>query len=309
MKRPRPALLTLNGLQLDGVRIHILSLSAATHTSVLGSEIRGQSANPTPAPLIAFNNIASLKTEKRANELSKRDADAVNYSKSLLDQGDTLVFIKYPNGQRVFDATGFEIRDKHRVHSEKLLATGSAVFKKLLEDNWCQHRAKSRNKLIGKMPDGVKYVLDLTPPNEGDDALELTAELSCPTGILLWHHSVGRLGVSKDLIGGKDETTVRSDHIQERASSSSRAQAVKSVLNGGVGSINPSYAVPKTVDVGGQLDYDPIRHRTGIERLLQVIEGKDPRLDSAPKVWTLAALAKHFDCARVVVSHNPCILC
>jgi hypothetical protein len=52
------------------------------------------------------------------------------------------------------------------------------------------------------------------------------------------------------------------------------------------------------------LEYCPIRHRTGIERLLQVIEGKDPRLDSAPKVWTLVTLAKYFGCAKVVVSFS-----
>lgn len=35
------------------------------------------------------------------------------------------------------------------------------------------------------------------------------------------------------------------------------------------------------------LDYCPIWHRAGIERLLQVIEKKEPRLDSATKIWTL----------------------
>lgn len=50
------------------------------------------------------------------------------------------------------------------------------------------------------------------------------------------------------------------------------------------------------------LEYCPIRHRAGIERLLQFIEGKHPRLDSAPKVWTLFVLAKYFDCTNVVVS-------
>lgn len=56
------------------------------------------------------------------------------------------------------------------------------------------------------------------------------------------------------------------------------------------------------VSVKEALEYSPIRHRTGIERLLQAIEGKNPRLDSAPKVWTLVVLADHFGCAKVVVS-------
>ena len=40
-----------------------------------------------------------------------------------------------------------------------------------------------------------------------------------------------------------------------------------------------------------------MRHRSAIERLVQAIENADPRLDSAPKVWTFFAVAKYFDCA------------
>ena len=46
-----------------------------------------------------------------------------------------------------------------------------------------------------------------------------------------------------------------------------------------------------------QPDYSQLRHRSAIERLLQVIEGNDPMLDSAPKMWTFYAIAKFFDCA------------
>lgn len=50
-------------------------------------------------------------------------------------------------------------------------------------------------------------------------------------------------------------------------------------------------------------EYSNIRHRLGIQRLLQVLEGRDPDLDSAPKVWTLWVLAKYFDCTPSVVSY------
>lgn len=55
------------------------------------------------------------------------------------------------------------------------------------------------------------------------------------------------------------------------------------------------------VDQTSVPEYCPIRHRAGIGRLLRVLEGKDPRLDSAPKVWTLFVLAKYFDCTAAVV--------
>lgn len=44
-------------------------------------------------------------------------------------------------------------------------------------------------------------------------------------------------------------------------------------------------------------EYSPLRHRSAIERLVQAIENADPKLDSAPKVWTFFAVAKYFDCA------------
>ncbi|KUJ06396.1 uncharacterized protein LY89DRAFT_726581 [Mollisia scopiformis] len=258
-------------------------------------------------PLRAFSNGPPPSQVKKENEqLAARDNNAVNYSKALLEHGDTLVIIRYPNEAKVYDATGFEIRDRHRVHSEKLLATGSSKFKHMLEDEWYQHRAKRRNKLIGNMPIGIKYVLDLTPPEEGDDALELTSELSCPTGILLWRNAAARCNISDNLVGGKDETTVRPDPVQTQPQdlsghgATSRAQAVAFVLNSAASNTSPSEKSAAEPDEAPILDYDPIRHRTGIERLLQVIEGKDPRIDSAPKVWTLAVLAKHFECTSVV---------
>lgn len=52
-------------------------------------------------------------------------------------------------------------------------------------------------------------------------------------------------------------------------------------------------------------EYCPIRHRAGIVRLLQVIEGKNPRLDFAPKVWTLFSIAHYFDCTSIIVRSSP----
>lgn len=266
------------------------------------------------APVVhAFNNnppsqpqSPNRKNNRKLQE--NRMLQSVNYTKSLLEDGDTLVFIKYPNDQKVYDATGFEIRTRHRVHSEKLLATGSSKFAEMLNDEWHQHRIQRRHGLIGGLPTGIKYVLDLTPAEEGDEALQLTAELSCPTGILLWHHAAGRVGISETLVGGKDETNVPSwskeeSEIDIQGESSLRAQQVNSVINGiNVVTPPPNSKVDKTNPPESEaLDYDPIRHRTGIERLLQVIEGKNPRLDSAPKVWTLAVLAKHFDCTSTVM--------
>lgn len=291
----------------------------------------------------------------------QRDKNAVEYSKSVLDQGDTLVLIKYPNDKPAYDVTGFPLSNLHRVHSENLLATGSEVFKFRLNNEWFNHRAAKKAGVFPGLPDGIKYVIDLTPPEEGDDALQLTADLSCSAGIRNWHTAQSRLQIAHSLICGKDETTTRQSAIsqptspirsadRDRSGASELSTAVTSMINGEKS--GSSYlgvlpdtkrarkeddtAVPENCDSHDKvrdqvhfeeespkddvtaatsdgnasehrgddevLDYCPIRHRAGIERLLQVTEGKDPRLDSAPKVWTLAFLAKYFDCASTVVS-------
>ena len=49
-----------------------------------------------------------------------------------------------------------------------------------------------------------------------------------------------------------------------------------------------------------QLEYSPIRHRFAIERVLLALQGTDPVLDSATKVWTTFAVAKNLD-----IIHSP----
>jgi hypothetical protein len=289
----------------------------------------------------------------------QRDRNAVEYSKAVLDRGDTLVLIKYPNNQPAYDATGFPLRNLHRVHSKKLLATESEVFKVLLGSEWLNHRAAKRAGVFPGLPEGIKFVIDLTPPEEGDEALQFTADLSCSAGVLHWHTASSRLNIARSQICGKDETTslptspVKPED-RNRTGVSELSTTVTSIMSGeasgssylgglpdirplnGGGSTAGFANVPGRFSANGDalrfhdfkeeslkdegisagcddkvsqpladeevLDYCPIRHRAGNERLLQVIEGKDPRLDSAPKVWTLAVLAKHFDCASTVVS-------
>ena len=49
-----------------------------------------------------------------------------------------------------------------------------------------------------------------------------------------------------------------------------------------------------------QLEYSPVRHRSAIERVLSALQGADPLLDSATKVWTTFAVAKNFE-----ITHSP----
>lgn len=219
-------------------------------------------------------------------DLNQRDMSAIAYSKSLLLDGDTLVHIDYPGNQQLCDPAGFKLSSQaHVVHSEKLLATGSAVFEKLLSDRY-QQRAQKRAGYTSTnpLPVGIKYLIDLTPPVEGDEAVELTSDLSCSLGVRYWARAGVVCDVDPKLIGGRDEFV--------------RPQ------NYSINEEDPSLSQKDDRDVKAEEipEYCPIRHRAGIERLLRIIEGQDPRLDSAPKILTLSVLGKYFDCKEVVVS-------
>jgi hypothetical protein len=274
------------------------------------------------------------------DDLAKRDREAVAYSKALLVEGDTLVYITYPGDSKCFDSTGFEISAApHRVHSSRLLATGSKVFAKLLSPT-NQYRIVRRKKLVGNLPIGIKYVLDLTPPDEGDEAVELTSELSCSLGIRLWYTAAQRCGISHNLLGGEDEI-IDARKIASYGSPTAGGIANQQDIDTGAPknpsnqafNANPPNTLWESMEAARQdreiadavrisleelskskakkaeindphnvPEYCPIRHRAGIGRLLRVLEGKDPRLDSAPKVWTLFVLAQYFECTAAVVS-------
>jgi len=308
-----------------------------------GSEA-GEQLKPARYTSFTFSEPSSSQrppiSPTKNKALTSRDVNAIQYFKSQLNEGDTLVYVRFPNGRPVYDSTGFRLSDIHRVHSEKLKAA-SPMFKEALENDWTQHRCKRRNKLLSGLPEGIKYVLDLTPPEEGDDALALTAELSCSLGIRRWYKSEHTgVATAHGLVGGKDETTIHpADWKENRKSDPPSPEDVQEIIDtagatavadtvaeiNGVGNADVAFktALEESKRLSQQkasqesdytrdynekievdtLDYCPIRHRTGIERLLQIIEGKDPRLDSAPKVWTLAVLAKHFECHNAVVDY------
>lgn len=286
------------------------------------------------------------------------------------DEADTLVYID-PGPQQRDDTSNHQSHRwvfgtqttvqpiPHRIHSRKLLETGSEVLKELFRPR-NQARVRKRYGLTNEMPSGVKYAIDLTPPSEGDEAVIFMTELSCPMGVRKWASMQPRWGLPGSCVSGKDEfewimteddempdpivvhaenTTnqeVRNrrkeDKEQEEMAKKQaqkevevtgkpqRLNAPRRVLNwqGNLPTLrdeldpppsyeesNDSYKGATTVQkesnspkkvikrlAGLPLDYSPIRHRTCLERFLHAIEGLDPKLDTAPKLWTYFALAK-----------------
>ncbi|KAF4973717.1 hypothetical protein FZEAL_9244 [Fusarium zealandicum] len=258
-----------------------------------------------------------------------------------LNQGDTLVFVDFPISQNAglskADCNGITYKSQQlRVHSSNLLDTGSSKFAEMLGPT-NQFRTLRRRKLVNKLPEGVKYVLDLTPPSEGDELVFQMTELSLTPGIMKWWSSSLRSQVDSWLVCGHDDICMcdrlkpelAKDHeSQQSAPSASPSQDApahseekeeskfpklplrsETALRMKARSENEVYETPPYRRI---LDYCPVRHRNGIIRLLMLLEGKGVILDSATRIWTLVKLSTIFDCESVLrdrvaqwIMHGP----
>lgn len=182
------------------------------------------------------------------------------------DDGDTWVFID-PSSQQpeqtdhMYQAYVQRYEKPLTIRSATLRQLRSSFFNERLGSSF-QYRAIRRRGLMNRLPSQIKYVLDLTPPTEGDEAAWLMSELCCVEGVRNWSQAEARWKVSKTLVGGHDEFTIPAAEL-------------------GNGSQPP--------------EVSPIRHRACIERVLNAIRGIDPKLDSAVKVYTTYAVARFFD--------------
>lgn len=182
------------------------------------------------------------------------------------DDGDTWVFIdpsaKQPEQTDLMYHAYVQRYEKPlSIRSATLTKLQSSFFNERLGSSF-QYRTIRRRGLKNRLPPQIKYVLDLTPPTEGDEAAWLMSELCCVEGVRSWSQAGARWKVSKTLVGGHDEFT------------SPTAEAGNT-------------SQPPEVS--------PVRHRACIERVLNAIRGIDPMLDSAVKVYTTYAVARFFD--------------
>lgn len=252
-----------------------------------------------------------------------------------LNKGDTLVFIDYPIHQKAAlsytDCNGITFKPlQFRVNSANLVGK----FAEMLAPTY-QFRVLRRLKLVNKLADGVKYVLDLTPPSEGDELVFQMTELSLTPGIIKWWSTHLTNEVDPWLVCGhddicgckrqKEEETKEDESMGEGSSAEVQQDATASSkekrtlprlpLNADAAlgmKARGEDEVYKTPSFRKVPDYCPIRHRNGILRLLLLLEGKGVILDSAIRVWTLVKLGTIFDCAHVLrdrvaqwIMHGP----
>ncbi|KAI1335461.1 hypothetical protein F5Y15DRAFT_250214 [Xylariaceae sp. FL0016] len=239
----------------------------------------------------AITNEHSLDGRKGA------DLDRVQNINSRLRSGDTLVVVSFPETGKFVDCNGgLWTSKKFLMDSSKLRSIGSSVFEHLLSPA-VQVRAFRRHGLaIESFP--YRYLVDLTPPEEGEDlaSMLILASLSC--GSRKWWSSFPRLNISYHLVAGHDDHCP--DHIQLELDTMNASPV------SGTGSLTSS--PPPQIDLDDMTwpkdrnipDYCPIRHRANILRLLLHIQGHDLVLDSAPRMFTMVCVAKSLECSSVV---------
>lgn len=225
----------------------------------------------------------------------------------LFNDADTLLYIDPPpeDGPRGLSTI------PHRVHSEKLLTTGSAYFAKLFSPR-SQKRVRRQRGFVDKLPDGIKYLVDLTPAILEEDAIIALTEVSCPMAIRKWASLESKWSLPSSCVGGEDEyqmwerpdpTTVFEpvtvNGSQEEAEDENEDYATDSQTPS-QGNVSTDRPMPITIIRQGlPVEYSATRHRDGIEHVLHVLEGLSITLDTPCKLWTFFAVAKLFDVANL----------
>ncbi|KAI0099971.1 hypothetical protein GGR51DRAFT_534377, partial [Nemania sp. FL0031] len=227
---------------------------------------------------------------------NRREQADVEYMGNLnvtTTSGDTLVIVEFPAGNNSVNCHGRQWETmEFLMESQQLLATGSSVFAEKLSPEG-QAQARRRLDRDGKSHVHTRYVLNLTPPEEGDVLASQVAQMSLSDGVRNWWQSHFILRVSEYLVSGHDD--VCPQHIEAMLSEHKIEEEHRGYKD-------------DTVSIGGLecppsrqiADYCPIRHRAAILRLLMAILQGELVLNSAPRVATIAVVAKSLDCKRVV---------
>lgn len=187
---------------------------------------------------------------------------------------------------------------------------GSNVFSNMFRPEQQKRILRRLMLTTEKLPNGIDFVLDLTPPSEGDESASLLATLSLPLSVRAWWQSRDRLGVIGSLVSGHDENcpehktidincTRKHSGIEAGGKNAQGPSIDKAIRSSILDPDNIIHSSSREIP-----DYCPIRHRAIILRLLESIEcgGHELELDSAPRVFTMTKIAKYFECTTAVVS-------
>ena len=171
----------------------------------------GEATEPPVPPRVTIDDMIGKLASRNTAELPGFDDP----------EGDTWIFIDAAPQQPEQDQLDYEhyverCATPFRLKKETLMKLNSPVINNAFGPT-AQFRLLRRRRLVDKLPEGIKYVLDLTPPSEGEDAVWLISSLSCSEGVRLWYRSEKIWAVSPQLVGGAEEyTSVRSKAVRAK---------------------------------------------------------------------------------------------
>ncbi|KAH9909110.1 hypothetical protein F4778DRAFT_768075 [Xylariomycetidae sp. FL2044] len=263
---------------------------------------------PSPVSARPLDDIISRMLSERPNPSSsnynsKRREDEERCRLRNIDQtltvGDTVVVVRFPRG--FVDCDNFEWTTKEFVmESEKLLATGSSVLRTLLSPQKQQRTLRRLGRCLDQIAPR-KYLIDLTPSGEGDEAAAQLMELSLPTSVRDWWIAQERVGCSQYLVSGHDDHCPQHHQVPidcEIVPGCHRPPKDRSIKMFSLEVLDLSHIIPSKPRMIP--DYCAVRHRVNILRLLLAIQGHDIVLNSAPRVYTLTAIAKMLECTGAI---------
>ena len=273
------------------------------------------------------------KTPKRATSSGRQFHSATERSPELIFSlnnefntlvdatGDTALYFGSPPKERHQTDREYQYVKHHfdRVHvlkSENLRLMGDAskfTDRDLLNPSKsfrAERRLRNHHRAVleeaeAKHGGKFTYYIDLRPPKEDDEAVILITEQTCTRGVLTWHLAKEKYDLPSLLVLGHDEFGVQLALMSPTPQTPS--PAVEAAVNPGFNASSPSVSSDQPADAqipqkSGSVqeiapEYSDLRHYSALERLLQAIQGNNPKLDSAPKMWTFFALARYFGCA------------
>jgi hypothetical protein len=265
-----------------------------------------------------FNSAGPVpKSSSKLNDKSIKMILTLNNAFPPLEDptGDTAIYIGPPRQMPEQTDKEYEFIKAHfkRVHvmqSKTLLAMGedSKFSMTHLLNSTSSFRAERRLRKLGvlvtaevKHGGKFQYYVDLRPPTEDEEAIILITDLTCTHGVLTWHLASQHYVLDSLLIGGHDHF---STDVFGEDSIMSILEAPERALesNGGAATSTSAQTStearpqsPKKIEL--EPEYSLLRHHSAVERLLQAINGNDPKIDSASKLWTFFAIARYFGCA------------
>ncbi|CAJ2501922.1 Uu.00g047750.m01.CDS01 [Anthostomella pinea] len=250
----------------------------------------GQLINQSIQRLLRENREVSAD-EAGSQARENQDRSSLQQATDLLKEGDTLIVIRFTSGEKYIDCDGNEWTSKElRMDSQTLMATGSTVFAHLFTPE--EQKKTMRRLRLGPSNLPCRFILDLTPLNEGDECAAMLMEASLPKAVMQWWMTYDRLELSPYLVLGHD------DHCPHHYDVPSLCQIKPRVLaEAGEPTDLDDLVIPEPRRIA---DYCPMRHAACIVRLLLHLKRKDLVLNSAARMYTIAYVAQSLDCRSAI---------